>query len=66
MKLDDWLYQIRGRIDDFESYWKQQHDKRPDDHPMDMLEGEWEDRVDAWMDNGQPGERAGRPPRNET
>lgn len=67
MKLDDWLGQIRSRIDAFEFYWKQQHDEYPEDYPMDMLEGEWEDHVDAWMDNGQPDpccERAGWPLRD--
>lgn len=51
MKLDDWLGQIRSRIDAFEFYWKQQHEESPEDYPMDMLAGDWEEQVILWMES---------------
>lgn len=48
MTLDEFLDLLRRDIKDFESFWFTERRKKPDKFPLEMSEGDWYWRFNAW------------------
>lgn len=48
MVLHDWCGQEQDRIVRFQIWWMGQSDKDPDNSPLDMEPGEWDEQYCIW------------------
>jgi hypothetical protein len=53
MTFNEFVADLRGRVDKFESYWKEENAKDKDEFPMEFDPEIWEEQWEAWQSFGQ-------------
>ena len=44
MTFDEYMKELRADVEYFEAFWRENHDAAPDEFPMDMPHGDWDEQ----------------------
>jgi len=53
--LEAFVKEVRDDVLRFERYWVQQHKKKPEQYPMEMNSGDWNEQFLAFLETEKPG-----------
>ena len=49
MTLREYVWQTKMDLDEFENWWNQNHDKEPNDFPLELGEGDWDEQFNMFV-----------------
>lgn len=44
MTFDEYMAELRKDVEYFETFWRENHEAAPDEFPMEMLSGDWDEQ----------------------
>lgn len=50
MKKEEFIKMIKNRIENFSEFWDKNHQKDPEDFPLEMWTGDWIEQFDMFLD----------------